>query len=167
MPLYPGFQEGGNMALQQGDLQLLEHPVAKELLSSNIPARLAFVATDGTPRVLPIWFHWDGQQLLMGTQPNAAKLKALAQNPKVAITIDDNTFPNKVLLIRGTAKIDTVDGVVPGWALAAERYLGPEKGRAWVEQIRAKGGRQARIAVTPEWVGVLDFQTRFPRTLAE
>jgi hypothetical protein len=29
------------MALKQGDLALLEHPVAKELLASNIPARLA------------------------------------------------------------------------------------------------------------------------------
>jgi nitroimidazol reductase NimA-like FMN-containing flavoprotein (pyridoxamine 5'-phosphate oxidase superfamily) len=28
----------------------------------------------------------------MGTSPNAAKLKALTQNPKVALTIDDNTF---------------------------------------------------------------------------
>ena len=51
------------MALQQGDLVLLEPPLAKELLASNIPARLAYVATDGTPRVLPIWFHWDGRQL--------------------------------------------------------------------------------------------------------
>lgn len=155
------------MALNQGDLALLEHPVAKELLVSNIPARLAYVATDGTPRVLPIWFHWDGRQLVMGTMPNAAKLKALAQNPKVAITIDDNSFPNKVLLIRGTAKVDIVEGVVSGWAQAAERYLGPENGKAFVEQIRSKGGGQARIIVTPEWVGVLDFQTRFPRTLAE
>jgi|SRR5215469_703100 len=155
------------MALKQGDLALLDHPVAKELLASNIPARLAYVAADGTPRVLPIWFHWDGRQLVMGTMPTAAKLKALARNPKVAITIDDNTFPHKVLLIRGTAKIDTVDGVVTGWAQAAERYLGPEKGKAFVEQIRAKGESQARIAVTPEWVGVLDFETRFPRTLSE
>lgn len=155
------------MALKQGDLALLEHPVAKELLASNIPARMAYVATDGTPRVLPIWFHWDGHQLVMGTQSNAAKLKALTQNPKVALTIDDNTFPHKVLLIRGVAHLDTVEGVVPQWAQAAERYLGPEKGKAFVEQIRAKGGRQARIAVTPEWVGVLDFETRFPRTLSE
>ena len=160
MALKPG-------ALAQGDVRLLEHPVAKELLASNIPARLAYVATDGTPRVLPIWFHWDGRQLVMGTPPNAAKLTALTQNPKVAVTIDDNTFPHKVLLIRGTAHVATVEGVVPEWAQAAERYFGPEKGKAWVEHIRAKTGRQARIAVTPEWVGVLDFETRFPQTLSE
>jgi hypothetical protein len=103
----------------------------------------------------------------MGTMQKAAKLKALRQNPKVALTIDDNTFPHKVLLIRGRAQVDTVEGVVPEWAQAAERYFGPEQGKAWVEQVRAKGGGQARIAVTPEWVGVLDFETRFPRTLSE
>jgi hypothetical protein len=65
------------MALKQGDLAWLEHPVAKELLASKIPTRLAYVATDGAPRVLPIWLHWDGRQLVMGTQPGAEKLKAL------------------------------------------------------------------------------------------
>lgn len=155
------------MAPKQGDLALLGHPVAKELLASNIPARLAYVATDGTPRVLPIWFHWDGREVVMGTMPNAAKLKALAQNPKVALTIDSNTFPHKVLLIRGSAHLETLEGVTPEYAQAAERYLGSEQGKAWVAQVRAKGGQQVRIAVTPEWVGVLDFQTRLPRTLSE
>jgi PPOX class probable F420-dependent enzyme len=155
------------MALKQGDLGLLEHPVAKELLASNIPARLAYVATDGTPRVLPIWFHWDGRELVMGTAPNAAKLKAIAQNPKVAVTIDDYHSPYKVLLIRGTARIETVDGVSREYAQAAERYLGSERGKAWVEQIGERSQQQARIAITPEWVGVLDFETRLPRTLSE
>jgi hypothetical protein len=63
--------------------------------------------------------------------------------------------------------VNTVAGVVPEWAQAAERYFGSEKGKAWVEQIRTKIGEQARIAVTPEWVGVLDFETRFPGTLSD
>ena len=154
------------MALKQGDLALLEHPIAKELLASSIPARLAYISTDGTPRVMPIWFHWDGRDLVMGTAPNAAKLKSLAQNPRVAVTIDDNHFPNKVLLIRGAARLETVDGIVPEYALAAERYLGTEKGRAWVDQLSGKRANMVRIAITPDWVGVLDFQTRLPNTLA-
>jgi PPOX class probable F420-dependent enzyme len=155
------------MALKQGDLGLLEHPVAKELLASKIPARVAYVAPDGTPRVLPIWFHWDGRELVLGTAPNAAKAKELAQNPKVAVTIDTNDFPHKVLLLRGTAHVQTVEGVVPEYAQAAERYFGREQGRAWVEQMGATRPQMVRIAITPEWVGVLDFETRLPRTLAE
>jgi PPOX class probable F420-dependent enzyme len=155
------------MALKQGDLALLEHPVAKELLVSNIPARVAYLAPDGTPRVTPIWFHWDGRELVLGTAPNAAKAKAMALNPKVAVTIDTNDFPHKVLQIRGTAHLQTIDGVAPEYAQAAQRYLGQEQGKAWVEQVSGKRGQQVRIAITPEWVGVLDFETRLPRTLTE
>jgi hypothetical protein len=39
------------LAVQQGDLSLLQHPASQELLHSKIPARIAYVWTDGTPRV--------------------------------------------------------------------------------------------------------------------
>jgi hypothetical protein len=39
------------MPAKQGDLALLNDPVAQELLHSTIPARLAYVWRDGTPRV--------------------------------------------------------------------------------------------------------------------
>jgi nitroimidazol reductase NimA-like FMN-containing flavoprotein (pyridoxamine 5'-phosphate oxidase superfamily) len=84
------------MPVKQGDLELLQDPVSQELLQSKIPARLAYIATDGTPRVVPIWFHWNGREFVMATPPKAPKLKALAKNPKVALTIDDNAFPHKV-----------------------------------------------------------------------
>jgi nitroimidazol reductase NimA-like FMN-containing flavoprotein (pyridoxamine 5'-phosphate oxidase superfamily) len=90
------------MPVKQGDLGLLQHPAARELLASTIPARLAYIGTDGTPRVIPIWFHWNGAEFVLGTPPKAPKLKALAKNPRVALTIDDNSFPHKVLMVRGT-----------------------------------------------------------------
>ena len=154
------------MATKQGDLALLDHPASRALLASTIPARLAYIGTDGAPRVLPIWFNWTGSEIVMGTLPNAAKLKALAKNPKVAITIDDNNFPHKVLLIRGSARLQTVHGVVPEYAAAAERYLGAEQGQAWLAQLGGKTSSMVRIAIKPEWVGLLDFQTRFPGTLS-
>ena len=80
------------MGVKQGSLDLLQAAVAKELLQSKIPARLAYVWTDGTPRVVPIWFHWNGSEIVMASPPKAPKLKALTKNPKVSLTIDDNTF---------------------------------------------------------------------------
>lgn len=154
------------MPVKQGGLELLEHPVSKELMQSRIPARLAYIWTDGTPRVVPIWFHWDGKEFVLATPPKAPKLKALARNPKVALTIDDNTFPHKVLSVRGTAHLQTVEGIVPEYAAAAERYFGREQGQAWVAQLRGTTPSMVRIAITPEWVGILDFQTRFPSALS-
>lgn len=153
------------MPVKQGDLGLLQHPASQELLHSKIPARLAYVWMDGSPRVVPIWFHWDGKHIVMSTPPKAPKLKALARNPKVALTIDDNVFPHKVLLVRGTVHLEPVQGVTPEYALAAERYFGPEQGKAWVAQMGKMVSSMVRITLTPDWAGLLDFQTRFPSAL--
>lgn len=154
------------LAVQQGNLELLNNPASRELLQSKIPARLAYVWTDGTPRVIPIWFHWNGREIVMATPPKAPKLKALRKNPKVSLTIDDNTFPHKVLLIRGTARLEPVDGIVPEYAACAERYFGHEMAQGWLAQLRGMISSMVRITITPEWVGLLDFQTRFPSALA-
>ena len=154
------------MPVKQGDLGLLKHPVSIELLQSKIPARLAYVWMDGTPRVVPIWFHWTGREFVMASSPKSPKLRALAMNSKVAFTIDDNSFPHKVLLVRGTAKLNTVEGIVSEYAAAAERYFGREQGQAWVKQLGGQTKNMVRIAIAPEWVGLLDFQTRFPSALS-
>lgn len=154
------------MPVQQGDLGLLQHPASQELLQSKIPARLAYVWTDGTPRVVPIWFHWNGREVVLATPPKAPKLKALAKNPKVALTIDNNEFPHKVLLIRGSVRMQTVDGIVPEYIAAADRYFEPEQAKAWLTQLRGRISSMVRITVTPEWVGLLDFQTRFPSAIS-
>lgn len=65
-------------------------PECLPLLGSANPARLAYTWRDGSPRVVPIWFHWTGDQFVLGSLPKAPKLKALAADPRVALTIDDN-----------------------------------------------------------------------------
>jgi Pyridoxamine 5'-phosphate oxidase len=154
---------GGVEMTQQGSLELLSDPVAKALLESVNPARLAYTWMDGSPRVVPIWFHWTGDQFVLGTPPKAPKLRALAADPRVALTIDDNQWPHKVLLVRGRASVGMLDDVSPEYELSAARYFGPEQGGAWVSTLRGKP--MARIAITPGWVGILDFQTRFPSAL--
>jgi hypothetical protein len=81
----------------------------------------------------------------------------------VSLTIDDNAWPYKVLLVRGRAEVEMVDDVSPEYELSATRYFGPEQGPAWVGTLRGKP--MARIAITPTWVGILDFETRFPSAL--
>jgi hypothetical protein len=160
-----------NEPLPQGDLRLLETDLAQQLLHSTIPARLAFVWTDGTPRVIPTWFHWTGEEIVMATyiagsdigiRHPAARLAALRANPRIALTIDTNAFPPQTLTIRGTAKITEVEGLAPEYAAAARRYLGEEAAGPMLASLDQPGTAQARIAVRPDWVGVLDFVTRRP-----
>ena len=150
--------------MPQGDLSLLETETARRLLTSSIPARLAYTWSDGTPRVVPIWFHWDGDALVMASVANAPKVGALQDHPAVAITIDANDYPHDVLLVRGDAEVTFVDGIVPEYAAAAQRYFGEDGAREWLSQMPSDA-RMARIAVPPSWVGVLDFQQRFPSAI--
>jgi hypothetical protein len=142
----------------------LADPVAQSLLAAPIPARLAYTWRDGTPRVVPIWFHWNGEQIVFGTPPGAPKLLALDDGASVAVTIDSNDWPYHVLSIRGTATVEQVDGVVAEYAEAAKRYFGEAPGQAWVDQF-PPDMQMWRIAVTPTWANVLDFETRFPSAL--
>ncbi|HEV8175935.1 MAG TPA: pyridoxamine 5'-phosphate oxidase family protein [Actinoplanes sp.] len=148
--------------LAQGAVQLLEHDTATRLLASTELARLAYVALDGTPRVLPMMFHWTGSELVMATFAGAAKIAALRAHPDVAVTIDRAGPPPEVLLMRGPVEVTDVDGIVAEYAAAHLRYYGPEQGAANVAEVDRPGVRMARIALRPNWVGVLDFQTRFP-----
>lgn len=160
------------MTIPQGDLALLDSDVAQRLLRSTIPARYAYTGADGFPRIVSSWFEWTGSELVMPTfiaAPHvarpAARVATLRRNPEVAVTIDTETFPPEVLLIRGPVTVTEVDGIDPDYARAAHRYLGEADASAYLAQIDQPGTRMARIAVTPTWVGVVDFQTRHPAAL--
>lgn len=157
-------------AIPQGDLRLLDTDLAQQLLRSTIPVRLAFVWTDGTPRIVPTWFHWTGQEIVMATYVTgpeigirhpASRLAALRANPDVALTIDTESNPPQGVTIRGRAKIDEVDGLAAEYVASAHRYLGTSAPEM-LAAVNQPGTRQARIAVRPTWVGLLDFQTRLP-----
>jgi pyridoxamine 5'-phosphate oxidase-like protein len=152
---------------KQGDVALLNDPVARELLASTIPARLAYSWRDGTPRVIPIWFHWNGESIVVATFGALPKAKVLANGTPVALTIDGSQFPYKVLMIRGRVSIQPLNGMVPEYELMAQRYLG-DAGGGWIEQVRAMlpfTEGMARVSVTPTWVGILDFEQRFPSAI--
>ena len=96
--------------LPQGDTDLLQHPIAQGLLASTIPARVAFIASDGTPRVVPTWFQWTGSEIVTPTfvaAPHihrpAARIRALKQRPAVCITIDTEQFPPRALTLAATS----------------------------------------------------------------
>jgi hypothetical protein len=63
-------------------------------------------------------------------------VKALAANPKVAFTVDTDDFPPLVLLVRGEAALETVDGVPDEFVEAARRFVGDERMPGWEAQAR-------------------------------
>jgi hypothetical protein len=160
------------MTLAQGDLRLLETDLAERLLTSTIPARYAYTALDGTPRIVTSWFVWTGEELVLPTFVSAPHLshaayrvRALRAKPDVAVSIDTESFPPEVLSIRGKAEITETDGIAAEYAEAAHRFLGSEQAAGYLAEIDQPGTHMARIAVRPAWVALMDFQTRMPSAL--
>jgi hypothetical protein len=143
-------------------MAVLNDPLALELLHSPLLARLAYSGTDGTPRVIPVGYDWNGEQFVVCTPTNAPKVRALQVNPKVALTIDTATQPPHVLLVRGTVSIEVVDGIPPEYLRASQKPLPREQWQAFEAQARALYEQMARISIMPEWAKLLDFETRFP-----
>jgi len=108
-------------------------PISQELLARDL-LRMAYVAKDGTPRNVPIAFTWNGSEIIVCTTKNAPKLPSLRHNPEVALTIDTEVHPPKILLIRGRAELDVVDGI-------PEEYLQMNGSYEMTPSSASSGGR--------------------------
>jgi hypothetical protein len=89
-------------------------------------------------------------------------MRVLAARPDVAVTIDGNEWPYRVLTVRGTAAVAEVAGCFPEYAAMARRYLGEAGGEQFLALRKQTFTRWTRIAIHPEEVRILDFQTDLP-----
>lgn len=152
---------------QQQITEILAKPYAQQLLNGTDPVRLAYDGLDGDPRVVPIGFWTEGDRVVMATTPNAPKVAALRAKPKVALTIDTSAFPPKVLLIRGTVELETVDGVPEGYLEGGRRFMTEEQYVEWETGVKGLYDEMVVIRVAPTWVKLLDFETTIPQAVEE
>ena len=146
---------------------VLNHPTSQELLARDV-TRLAYIAKDGTPRSIPIGFTWNGTAIVMCTATNAAKVTALRHNPAVALTIDTEVHPPRILLIRGQAELDVVEGIPDEYLEMNGTYtMTPEQRVEWEAEIRSLYDGMVRIVVTPTWAKLIDFETTLPSAVEE
>lgn len=149
-------------------IEVLSKPISQDLLGSSTPARLAYTAVDGDPRVIPIGFVWNGAQLLLFTVPAAAKVRALQRNPRVAITIDTvEPWPPRVLLVRGAASLELVDGVPDEYVEAGRKVTPADVADDWEAGVRGLYDQMVRITIEPDWAKLLDFETTIPKAVED
>jgi Pyridoxamine 5'-phosphate oxidase len=148
--------------IPQGDPRLLGTSAAQRLLRAPMPVRLAYIALDRTPRVVPINAVWTDDELVMGSFAGNHKLRALRAQPDVAICIDTIDGAVEALLLRGRVSLTEVDGLVPEYAAAHRKVIGGDASEAYLAAIDQPGLVMVRIGLRPSWVGVLDFHDRLP-----
>ena len=77
--------------------------VAQRLQSEQV-GWIVTVNADGTPEPSPVWFYWDGRELLVRSQPTA-KLRNIRRNPRVAFHFNSDAEGDDVVVLLGTARI--------------------------------------------------------------
>lgn len=112
-------------------------------LSRPLLARLATSDHDH-PRVLPMWYWWDGIDLWMETSPTFANARVLRRNPHAAVTVDESLggFGLRAVVMRGS--VELVDAplhrVMDMVQRIYARYLSPEEQASPTGQEMLGGG---------------------------
>ena len=71
--------------------------------------RLAWLTTtsaDGTPQPVPVWFLWDGaESFLIYSRAATAKLRNIAERPRVSLHLDGNGQGGDIVVVLGDAAV--------------------------------------------------------------
>jgi PPOX class probable F420-dependent enzyme len=66
---------------------------------------LSTVRQDGAPHLVPIWFSWDGQAILVASKPYARKVANIRFNPAVMIALGEAEADFDVGMLEGRAEL--------------------------------------------------------------
>jgi PPOX class probable F420-dependent enzyme len=66
---------------------------------------LTTVRSDGVPQPSGVWFHWDGEDILIFSEPDAPKVTNIHRNPHVALNLDGDGTGGSLVIIAGVARI--------------------------------------------------------------
>jgi len=66
---------------------------------------LATVRRDGQPQVVPVWFLWDGQDILIYSLPQSQKVRNITHNPRVSLHFNSDPWAEHVTRLDGWAEI--------------------------------------------------------------
>jgi PPOX class probable F420-dependent enzyme len=84
---------------------------------------LSTVSPDGRPHLVPIWFSWDGETVLIASKPHAKKIANLRANASVMLALGEPDDDFDVGMIQGTAELldEPAAAVLPAAHLAKYR----------------------------------------------
>ncbi len=105
-------------AMSPSSLDLLRRPEVEARLHTDEIVWLTTVDDRGpATQSSPVWFHWDGTDLLVLSEPTARKVANIAAHPAVAAHLDGAQAGATVVTLEGVAAAST--GAVDASRLAA------------------------------------------------
>lgn len=76
-------------------------------LANELVGWLTTVREDGTPQPAPVWFHWDGETLLVFSEPTSRKVRNLKARPKASLHFNAGAEGEDVVVFTGEATTST------------------------------------------------------------
>ena len=67
---------------------------------------LTTVDSKGNPQPRPVWFHWDGETVLIFSQADGAKVRQIKGNSRVALNLNSTPDGGDVMVLLGEATIE-------------------------------------------------------------
>jgi PPOX class probable F420-dependent enzyme len=77
-----------------------------DLLEQSFAAWLTTVNPAGQPQSMPIWFTWDGSEIVVYGDHRAKRNRNLEANPRVSFHISGTSDGEDFVTVEGTARID-------------------------------------------------------------
>ncbi len=133
---------------------------AEQRLQSNSIAWLTTVGGDGRPSTVPVGFVWEGQTLLLFSQPNKQKLRNIRKNPRVTLALDETEGGTDVVIVEGTAELIDDPQISVEMPAYVEKYGTLLQSIGWTPESMASDYSQA-IRVTPtKFRGALSMRVK-------
>jgi PPOX class probable F420-dependent enzyme len=109
---------------------------------------LTTVTPDGVAQPNPVWFYWDGEAIILYSQPGSFRIRNIQHNPKVTLNLDGaDALGHNVVVIQGEAQLNTqYQQPHPGYKGKYLKYV-PEMGMTY-EQLWASYSVEIRVTPT-------------------
>ncbi|GGK13480.1 PPOX class F420-dependent enzyme [Streptomyces camponoticapitis] len=105
---------------------------ARKLLDGRNLAVLSTVNPDGSPQSSVVWVGTDGDDLVISSQAGRRKVTNLSGEPRVSLSVFDQSDPQSYVEVRGTATVTEDTGRRTAVTLA-EKYEGPGAGQEYLD----------------------------------
>lgn len=119
-----------------GDQPAFDAQALERFVRAPRVAILAYARADGRPGQSPIWYAYRDGVFYMSTATGSPKAKALARDPRVCLTIQDEAAPYRAAIFDGEVELSPLAGDEPVTGLAT-RYFG-RMGAATYDKMTAE-----------------------------
>lgn len=110
---------------------------------------LVTVDRHGSPQPRPVWFYWNGESVLVYSQPGAAKVDHIRGNPRVALHFDGDRMGGDIVVMLGRAELDAQAGPAKDHPEYLEKYAeGLRRIEMTADDFSRKYSAALRIALT-------------------